>query len=155
VRKATLHRLMLGASVTAVFASVIACNVPSSEITQPPTEPTSEPTVAPTEEPTGALPDLAIGYVIFNSNPPGCTTDQTQLEYFLMIGNYGQGDADPFAVEINGERHPVAAGLAAGGTVDIPIDGSEYELSVSIDPDNAIAETDETNNVNADCTPTP
>jgi hypothetical protein len=143
-----INARVLGLTLFVILLASAACNVPTSRQGQGPIETDTNvpPTLTSMPATSEALPDLVIGGTRFDSDPPGCTTDDTRLIYSLVIRNNGQGDAGPFQVEINGERQMVSEGLAAGLAVDVSFDSSEYELSVIVDPDNAIQESDESNN---------
>jgi hypothetical protein len=145
-----VHRItarVLGLTLFVVLLASAACNVPTNQGSQ--NDATAVPsTLTSLPETSEPLPDLVIGGTRFDTTPAGCTTDDTRLIYSLVIRNNGQGDAGPFEVEINGERHTVSEGVAAESDVSItPIDSSQYELSVVIDPDNTIQESDESNNI--------
>jgi hypothetical protein len=137
---------------------LIGCNSGSAPEAPLPPEPQEEPrstdTPAPSSEPEGeALPDLVItsasvamrGY----EGPGACMAEYEPLEWTVCVANQGEADAGRFVVEAQVANGPMqqweVLALAAGEetclTAEAPGGGD-----VVIDPEEAIAESDETNN---------
>jgi subtilase family serine protease len=95
--------------------------------------------------------DLTIINVSYQTEPPGCVTQQTKTVLSVYIANTGQADAGTFAVEAGAEKQ-VIHGLAANEYLDVVfLDDTEGSLhNVIIDRDNAVVESDETNNSKLD-----
>ncbi|MCA9992261.1 MAG: hypothetical protein KDE29_14830 [Anaerolineales bacterium] len=95
---------------------------------------------------SGGLPDLTVAYywIDYTGDCPWGGPGTVNA----MINNVGSGDAGPFAVRINGERTTVA-GIPAGGSAQATINfstGPAAGVQIEIDPDNAVAESNEENN---------
>ena len=128
-----------------------------------PLRPMTTPTTTPSP---GPLPDLVITADGIGGD---CATKQHLL--LLTVANQGAADAAPFLVSADGTPYhwDLPGGLKAGAQerLAMPIDWSAArELRFVADPDNEIAELDETNNSRlvslppsvppvADCTVTP
>ena len=109
------------------------------------------PTVTPlaAAQPTDTqapLPDLAIGQVSIDpAQGTLCADPDAPLGIKLNVRNRGDAQAGTFQVEVNGERQEVS-GLPAGGTAVLWFEGYEQPTEILLDPDNRVAESDETNN---------
>lgn len=97
--------------------------------------------------PAGTLPDLTVQFARNDLYPNCWSPTITRHVIRVTLFNVGGGDAGAFEVSIDTETVTVA-GLAAGATIEVMI---EYRAGASIaaiivDPQNNVAESDETNN---------
>jgi hypothetical protein len=155
-----------------------ATNTPTSTPTH---TPTSTPTVNPTSTPTGSvtsmptetatttgnLPDLIVTRAQNSFEPRHCFSSLSRAKIIVFIYNQGLNQSGIFEVSINGEVVSSTEALAPGDEIELQAEFglNTTQIEVEIDPENAIAESDETNNTftgvvltltpPAPCTPTP
>ncbi len=123
---------------------------------------------APTPTPLPPLPDLIVSNMRIELETGGdCDFASTTLGVRVEISNVGNGDAGPFAVEVNGEQQSVDAGLAQGDSLSLWFAGFVYagENTAIADAKLQVTESDEENNaltalrvvptLPPPCTPTP
>ena len=118
-------------------------------------------------KPAPPLSDLAIVNIGYGTDPYGCSLPTTQFTLEVAITNKGTADAGPFTVNVDGILQTVSQGLGAGKYLSLTFfHASQAYHTVVIDPENAIQESDKTNNRKTDilpplpslpppCTPTP
>jgi len=106
--------------------------------------------VTPTLKPTPVPPDLVLDDVIYivPTPPSGCIDSTSSLGTHLEICVRNQGgDAPPFAVDVNLMRFGFPGLLAAERQcMSVPFAAAPGQTTIRVDPDDVIAETDETNN---------
>jgi hypothetical protein len=116
------------------------------------------PTPKSTPPPARPLPDLVVGSAVVELETGGaCRYASTELGTRATVENLGKANAGPFAVEVNGVRQVVVAGLAAGGELSLWSPGYQYgnETLVMVDAASQVQESDEENNLFAQMVPIP
>lgn len=113
------------------------------------------------------LPDLVVnGMRIELQSGGACNFTSTNLGVRVWFQNVGDADAGPFVVEINDVQQPFSAGLAAGETGSLWLQGyNGGKNSAFVDVTNKVTESNEDNNQRSEpvpiptlpvpCTPTP
>lgn len=106
--------------------------------------------VPPTPTPTPPLPDLVPESVTLVATPvSGCVGSLSELHSSLVacVRNQGEGPAPAFAASLAGS--PLAFDALPAGEhecVSLPSGGIPGDIPFIVDPENAVEETDETNN---------
>jgi hypothetical protein len=137
--------------------------------TAPPTNtPTETPTETPTDTPTvtpANLPDLIVSHAQNSLEPRMCFLPSSRMIIYAVIFNQGTGESGAFDVNINGQIVS-SESLPAGESVELHAEfaPNSSQVAVEIDPQNTVAESDESNNTftgmvmtftpPAPCTPT-
>jgi hypothetical protein len=131
-------------------------------------DPTRSPTVTPstpTPKPGAALPDLTVSAIKVNVRVPDGKDDckDGKNTVIVVVKNGGKADAGKhilvLAVDGNNVAEEAVSGLKAGQEQEVRIDGvrlkkGQHTLSAALDPEKAVAESDEGNNtlkVTASC----
>ena len=152
--------------------ALTACSLANN--TQP--APTSPPiTLAPTQTP-GELPDLAVVEIALQGAaaggpPENCQPVSWPQQIIVRVMNRGSVAAGAFMVQVNELLQPIQAGLPAGGSTTLLFSTesdavlSTAQVTVFVDPDFQVSESNETNNhasrvlilptLPAACLPTP
>lgn len=152
------HQLSLAAAVAIVFVGVMAlsCNDGSGSRQPPPPPPSPSRTPSPQPPPPPpALPDLVIASSSRDCGP--IVTPGTSCRFSFVVMNRGKA---PYAgyIVVSGPGNVsggFSGGLGPGETktaiVDYPFysRGATYTFHFTVDPDNVIQESDETNNTSA------
>jgi hypothetical protein len=104
-----------------------------------------------------AAPDLLVDYMLIQlETGNGCYISGTPMGISVFIVNDGLSDAPAFVIEINGERIAIVEGLASGDRIRIWSPRYSSDLNTaSVDVDNQVPETDETNNTRSERLPIP
>lgn len=126
---------------------------------------TVTPSPTPTEDPSppqGDLPDLVLQFASISAESfSSCLLQEEpfSLGLRLTILNQGEGASGPFTVEITGgDRLSVASGLAVNETATLFFGDYDYgsqPVTVMIDVDGEVAESDEDNNQSTELLPVP
>jgi len=108
-------------------------------------------TVAPAGSVTqvvASLPDLVPGSIGITVQDPGDCTQRDRLGMDVSVANRGKGPAPSFHVTLNA-RIVNFPGVAVGDSVSQWVEGHFPGIPVvfAVDPENAVPESDETNNV--------
>lgn len=111
-----------------------------------PETPTPRATNLPT--PTSAsLPDIIVNDVRLDISPEAfCNREAISYRVLVQIKNQGNGDAGPFSVTINEDPSTDIPSLAAQESLDLWIDSDTLNISVFVDPQSEVPETNESNN---------
>ncbi|MEM8857704.1 MAG: PQQ-dependent sugar dehydrogenase [Chloroflexota bacterium] len=150
-----------------VITPEVVAAVAEPTLTPTNTPPPPPPTVVIVEEAEGdLLPDLNIAGVSIDQpdSSPGCLYDGFQLGIRVLVSNEGSLPVGPFEISVNDEVIVFEDQIVPGDRTSVWFDQSQPAV-VMVDPNNLIAETDESNNLfnqqipvptpPVDCTPTP
>jgi subtilase family serine protease len=104
-------------------------------------------------------PDLVIAYMYLEMEG---RTEQCMVAYApygirVIVQNTGDAAAGPFAVQLNSAEQTVAAGLAAGQSIELHFAGTvpSGQYTAVVDPADQVAEHNESNNTQTFMAPTP
>lgn len=129
---------------------LVACALFPTPTPPPPADATREGSV-------GALPDLTLyAQVAMDGYAGGCVVEYTPLVTQLCVENRGAGPAGAFVIraEKGQGEWPVTA-LEPQATHCFQVDANLAAVMLAVDPDDALAEADETNNTWRAPIPTP
>jgi hypothetical protein len=98
---------------------------------------------------TGALPDLSVSQMKFEYQNPSCLLQGDPFGLRVWVTNSGQAAAGTFNVKA-GDAQQTVTGLAVGETKAVFFSGYSSQTgaatTVTVDPNNAVAESNEQNN---------
>jgi hypothetical protein len=107
---------------------------------------------------TGALPDLTITQMRVEFQNPSCLLQGDTLGLRVSVTNSGQASAGSFNVKFNDAQQTVS-GLAVGETKTVFFSGYSNQtgtaVTVVVDPNGAVAESNEQNNSRTEQVPVP
>jgi WD40 repeat protein len=112
-----------------------------------PTTPTSPPaTPVPTSTP-GPLADLLVLDIhLIAQSEQDCEPLKEPFHIEVRVWNRGEGAASPFTVQVNEVWQSVQSGLPAGRTVNLEFTVETEQVSVLVDSNSQIQESNENNN---------
>lgn len=109
-----------------------------------------------------ALPDLIVKHVYLNMRgyQGGCVAEYEPVVVVACVQNQGQGDAAPLAVAVDGQEGARSQVLRAGETQCLETNagasgGADAQITIQVDPDNVVVESDENNNSWSGAVPLP
>jgi WD40 repeat protein len=143
----SLSFLIYAALFLVLVHALTACSL--AKKTQP--APTSPPvTLIPSDTP-GELPDLAVAEIALqNAATAGPADDCKPVSWpqqiTVRVENRGGSPAGAFIVQINEFSQPVQAGLTAGQSTILLFSVNTGAVTVIVDPDSQVTESNETNN---------
>ncbi|HKI52613.1 MAG TPA: NBR1-Ig-like domain-containing protein, partial [Anaerolineales bacterium] len=103
---------------------------------------------------SSALPDLTVSQMKIELENTSCLESGASNGTRVWIANNGQGAAGNFVVKV-GDAQQTVDGLAAGESKSIFFPGYSNPVSVVIDPDGLITESNEDNNSRSEMVPVP
>ena len=102
----------------------------------------------------GALPDLAINSLSVSFPNPSCFNPGEALGLRVSVTNSGQAAVGSFIVQ-SGSAQQTVNGLAVGESKSVFFTSFANPATVTVDPGNTVAESNEQNNTRAENLPTP